>query len=105
MSKPVYRCSVCGSLQPVSDVSEEDPPAVLGNTSCRGKYGGCLRMTRLHHEPEVTWEPAEWNLACPHCDYETVAWGEVGFADTSRWDCPDCGNAMRVVDVTQVDQP
>lgn len=96
MTDPVYECPVCGTRQPVADVDAEDPPRQLGNTTCQGRYGGCLRMTRLELVPAATWEPAEWELACPMCGYETVAWGEVGFAGSGRWSCPDCEAAMRV---------
>lgn len=98
----VYECPTCGARQPVTDVDAEDPPAVIGNTTCQGKYGGCLRMTRLELVPEATWDPAEWDLRCPMCGYETVAWGSVGFADSTRWTCPDCETAMRVGEVRQV---
>lgn len=97
----VYECPVCGTRQPVPDVEAADPPAVLGNTTCQGKFGGCLRMTRLELVPEATWDPVEWSLACPGCGYETLAWGEVGFAESRRWQCPDCERAMTVRSVTQ----
>lgn len=100
MSEPVYECPVCGTLQPVPAVDPDDPPAMLGNTTCRGKFGGCLRMTRLELVPDATWKPIEWELSCPMCGYETVAWGAVGFADSSRWDCPDCDTAMQVGSVS-----
>lgn len=101
MSLPVYECPVCGTRQPSLDGDEENPPQVLGNSMCEGRFGGCLRMTRLELVPEATWEPGTWELVCPTCRYETVAWGSVGFADTTRWTCPDCETAMTVESVTQ----
>ena len=101
MGPAVYECPVCGTNQPVFDVDADEPPAVLGNVTCQGKFGGCLRMTRLELVPEGTWEPVEWELACPGCGYETLAWGSVGFADSPRWVCPDCERAMTVLEVSQ----
>lgn len=98
---PVYECPVCHTRQPVEDVDQSDPPTRLSNATCRSKYGGCLRMGRLQLRPEATWDPGEWELACPTCDYETVAWGPVGFGLTDRWSCPDCESAMFVASVTQ----
>lgn len=101
MTEPVYECPVCETRQPAPSIDTDEPPATLGNTTCRGKFGGCLRMVRLELVPGATWEPTEWELGCPMCDYETLGWGPVGFADATRWDCPDCGNAMQVLSVGQ----
>lgn len=102
MSRPVYECPICGTRQPGPE--EADPPETLGNTTCAGKYGGCLRMTRLELVPDATWDPGEWELACAACGYETVAWGDVGFADSNRWSCPDCDRAMLVTAVRQASE-
>ncbi|WP_157754402.1 hypothetical protein [Halodesulfurarchaeum formicicum] len=99
MSAPVYECPVCGTRQPVTDVDPDDPPARLGNTQCQGAYGGCHRTTTLELVPEADWEPGTWELGCPRCGYETVAWGEMGFGPTNRWACPDCGSRMLVESV------
>lgn len=105
MTRPVYECPICGTRQPGPEShADSSPPETLGNTTCKGKYGGCLRMTRLELVPEATWEPGRWELACAACEYETVAWGAVGFADTSRWSCPDCGRSMLVTSVRQTDE-
>ncbi|MEF8772651.1 hypothetical protein [Halodesulfurarchaeum sp.] len=99
MNRPVYDCPVCHTRQPVRDVDQEDPPSYLGNTQCQGAYGGCLRSTRLELVPEALWEPGQWDLFCPRCGYETVAWGEMGFGPTHRWACPDCQSRMLVESV------
>lgn len=101
MSLPVYECPVCGTHQPVRDVDPAEPAATLGNTQCQGAYGGCLRSTRLEFVPEATWKPGKWELACPRCGYETVAWGEMGFGPTTRWECPDCDSRMLVESVEE----
>ncbi|MFB6086759.1 MAG: hypothetical protein ABEJ84_08170 [Halodesulfurarchaeum sp.] len=96
MSLPVYECTVCGTRQPVRDVDRANPPQKLGNTQCQGAYGGCLRSIRLEYVPDARWEAGEWDLRCPRCGYETVAWGEMGFGPTDRWSCPDCESRMLV---------
>jgi len=101
MTPPVYECPVCETRQPVLDVDPASPPKRLGNATCQGKFGGCLRMGRLRLVPEAEWDPGEWELACPTCGYQTVAWGSVGFGSTSRWTCPDCETAMLVASVSQ----
>ena len=96
MTSPVYECPVCGTRQPVRDVDPAEPPERLGNTQCQGAYGGCHRVTTLELVSEATWDPGEWDLACPRCGYETVAWGEMGFGPTDRWDCPLCDTRLLV---------
>jgi hypothetical protein len=101
VSTPVYACRVCGTRQPVRDVDAADPPARLGNTQCRGAYGGCHRLTTLELVPDAEWSPGEWELRCPQCGYETVAWGDRGFGPSETWDCPECAGRMHVTDVSQ----
>jgi len=100
VSVPVYECPACGTRQPVRGVDPTDPPRRLSNTQCDGAYGGCLRMITLELVPEAEWSPHTWELFCPNCGYETVAWGEQGFGPTDKWTCPDCAARMHVGSVS-----
>lgn len=106
MTRPLYRCHVCGATQPgdalLDDAAEvDDPPDELRNVTCRHKFGGCCRMASMERVEGREWEPVYWELFCLPCGYETVAWGTEGFGDTTRWACPDCGDGMQVLSVEQ----
>lgn len=104
MSRPLYECDVCGTLQPAAGAigdGSADPPEQIRNVACRHKFGGCCRMATMKRVHDRDWEPVYWELFCLGCQYETVAWGPVGFGDSNRWTCPDCGNGMQVLSVQQ----
>lgn len=109
MSPTLYACTVCGTHQPIDteasrSADDADPPSEIRNVTCRHKFGGCCRMASMERVDGREWNPARWELFCLRCEYETVAWGAVGFGDTGRWACPECDTGMQVLDVSHADE-